>query len=253
MSNWTTPLGPLARSGIVVGWLTVGIGSGVTAQGAVPEASAEELDAKAASAFAAGTKAQCAFAASLWKRAATRYEATDRSADAASAFRNTGRALTCAGEPTAALGYYGRAAELDDTAASRRLLVMLDESPLYEPASRGVAKDANFVRAANELLAAVSPTATTVTSAEEAQKALEDLAALRLAPITLKADAPLDVEIRRWVYSITQPNAPWERITTDTTLRRQPAAYQFRYRDPRTGQDTTVMNRCADGCIVVIH
>jgi hypothetical protein len=215
----------------------------------------EQLDAEAAKAFATGTTAQCLKAADLWRRAGDGYIAGGRPTEGSGALRNAGRAMACAGDSEAALGYYGRAAELDDAAGSHELLVLLDGSPLYDATSRSVAEDARFVGAVNQLLGKLSPgQAVSVTSAEDAQRVLEDLAARRLAPITVKtASGPVDVELRRWFYSMTQPNALWERVTTDTTIQRPPAAYHFRYRVPTTGRDTTVMNRCADGCTIVIH
>jgi len=242
-----------------IGWLGVAVAVSAsrlaTAQGNPPPAPPADLEARAESAFAAGDTVHCRRAADLWHSAGEGYAALGKVEAGAAAFRNAGRASSCAGDGPAALGYYGRAAEFDNAAASRQLLRLLNDSPLYDPATRGVAADARFVGAVNQLLRSVKPGETTaVTSVEEAQKVLEDLAALRLAPITVKADSGrVDVELRRWVYSLTQPNAPWERVTTDATLRRAPAAYQFRYRDPKTGKETTVMTRCADGCALVIH
>ena len=47
--------------------------------------------------------------------------------------------------------------------------------------------------------------------------------------------------------------APWERVTTDVTIKRAPAAYHFRYRSPSTSRDTTLLYRCADGCNVLVR
>jgi hypothetical protein len=220
--------------------------------------SARELEAEAALAFESGTPARCLQAAKLWLSAADQYTAYHWTADAASALRNTGRAYSCAGNEQAALGYLGRAAELDNAAASYSALVLLDRSPLYDPASRGMAEDARFVGAVNDLLHTVRPDeAASVTSAEEAQVALESLVSLRLAPITVRAEGgPVNVELRRYRYSIggsPRPGAQWERVTTDVTLRRIPAAYHFRYRSPSTGRDTTLLYRCADGCNVLVR
>jgi hypothetical protein len=220
--------------------------------------SAQQLEAEATLAFESGIPARCLQAAKLWLAAADHYTAYHWTADAASALRNTGRAYSCAGKEEAALGYLGRAAELDNAAASYRALVLLDRSPLYDPASRDMAEDARFVGAVNELLRAVGPRdVVSVTSADEAQAALENLVSLRLAPITVRAGAgPVNVELRRYRYSIgaaPQPGAQWERITTDATLKRIPAAYHFRYRSPSTGRDTTLLYRCADGCTVLVR
>jgi hypothetical protein len=224
-----------------------------SAQGA---ASARKLDADAALAFQSGTPARCLQAAKLWIAAADEYTEYHWTADAAAALRNTGRAYACAGDEAASLGYLGRAAELDNAAASYSALVLLDRSPVYDPSSRDIAEDARFVRAVNELLRAlVGDQAVKVTSADEAQTALEGLVGQRLAPITVRAEGgPVNVELRRYRYSLdASGNAPWERLTTDVTVKRTPAAYHFRYRSPATSRDTTVLYRCADGCNVLIR
>lgn len=218
-----------------------------------------QLESEAQRLFLAGTTAQCLRAATLWRRAADQYLANGWTTDGAAALRSSGRALSCAGADSAALGYYGRAAELDNAMASHQLTVLLEESPVASPAGRGVQEDARFVGAVNRLLVTLTPgdgtgSAPRVTSAEDAQRALEDLAGLRLAPITVRSSGgPMEVQVRRWIYSVRQPGAPWERLTTDTTVRRSPAAYDFRYRDRTTGRDTTITNLCADGCTMVIR
>jgi hypothetical protein len=199
--------------------------------------------------------AQCLNAAKLWSVAADEYTAFHWTADAAAALRNTGRAYACAGDQKASLAYLGRAADLDNAAASYQALVLLDRSPVYDPASRDIAEDARFVRAVNDLLRALGRGETKVTSAEEAQSALESLVSLRLAPITIRSEgSPVNVELRRYRYSLNAAtNAPWERVTTDVTLKRAPAAYHFRYRSPSTNRDTTLLYRCADGCTVLVR
>lgn len=230
--------------------------SPAAAQGA---STATRLDAQAQQLFLAGSAAQCLKAADLWRRAAEEYRAYGWTADRAAALRNTGRAFACAGADSVALGYYGQAGELDNAVASYQLLVLLEDSPISAPAGRGVQDEARFVGEVNRLLAALAPhlgadSSAQVTSVEDAQRTLENLARLRLAPITIRSEAgPVDVELRRWIYSVRQPAAPWERLTTDTTVRRSPAAYHFRYRDRATGRDTTIINLCADGCTVVIR
>jgi hypothetical protein len=217
---------------------------------------ARKLEADAALAFQSGTHARCLQAARLWSAAADYYTAYHWTADAAAALRNTGRAYACAGDEAASLGYFGRAAELDNAAASYRALVLLDRSPIYDPTSRDIAEDARFVGAVNSLLRAFGgDTVAKVTSAEEAQSALESLVSLRLAPITIRAEGGrVDVELRRYRYSLDAArNAPWERVTTDITIKRIPAAYHFRYRSPGTSRDTTVLYRCADGCNVLVR
>jgi hypothetical protein len=224
---------------------------------------ARQLEAQATLAFESGTPARCLQAAKLWLSAADQYTGYGWTADAASALRNTGRAYACAGDEAAALGYAGRAAELDNAAASYNALVLLDRSPLYDPASRGMAEDARFVKAVNDLLQALRPDEAasvrpaSVTSAEEAQVALESLVSLRLAPITVRSEGgPVTVELRRYRYSFggnPQAGPPWERVTTDVNLKRMPAAYHFRYRSPSTGRDTTLLYRCADGCTVLVR
>ena len=177
-------------------------------------------------------------------------------ADAAAALRNTGRAYACAGDTASSLAYLGRAADLDNAAASYQALVLLDRSPVYDPASRDIAADARFVRAVNDLLRALGRgDSAKVTSAEEAQSALESLVSLRLAPITVRSDGgPVNVELRRYRYSLDSTRtAPWERVTTDVTIKRAPAAYHFRYRSPSTSRDTTLLYRCADGCNVLVR
>ena len=223
------------------------------AQGAT---NARKLDADAARAFESGTPAQCLQAAKLWSAAADEYTAFRWTADAAAALRNTGRAYTCAGDTASSLAYLGRAADLDNAAASYQALVLLDRSPVYAPASRDIAADARFVRAVNDLLRALGRgDSAKVTSAEEAQTALESLVSLRLAPITIRADGgPVNVELRRYRYSLDSTRAaPWERVTTDVTIKRAPAAYHFRYRSPSLGRDTTLLYRCADGCNVLVR
>ena len=223
------------------------------AQGAT---SARKLDADAARAFESGTSAQCLQAAKLWSAAADEYTAFRWTADAAAALRNTGRAYACAGDTATSLAYLGRAADLDNAAASYQALVLLDRSPVYDPASRDIAADARFVRAVNDLLRALGRgDSAKVTSAEEAQSALESLVSLRLAPITIRADGgPVNVELRRYRYSLDSTRtAPWERVTTDVTIKRAPAAYHFRYRSPSMGRDTTLLYRCADGCNVLVR
>ncbi|HEY7611830.1 MAG TPA: hypothetical protein VH764_02450 [Gemmatimonadales bacterium] len=221
-----------------------------SAQGA---ASARKLDAEAAVAFQSATPARCLQAAKLWIAAADEYTAFNWTTDAAAALRNTGRAYACAGDEAASLGYLGRAADLDNAAASYRALTLLDRSPVYDPGSRDIAEDARFVGAVNDLLRALG--GDKVTSADEAQAALESLVSQRLAPITVRAeDGPVNVELRRYRYSLdSSPNAPWERVTTDVTIKRPPAAYHFRYRSPATSRDTTVLYRCADGCNVLVR
>jgi hypothetical protein len=223
------------------------------AQGAT---SARKLDADAARAFESGTSAQCLQAAKLWSAAADEYTAFRWTADAAAALRNTGRAYACAGDTASSLAYLGRAADLDNAAASYQALVLLDRSPVYDPASRDIAADARFVRAVNDLLRALGRgDSAKVTSAEEAQSALESLVSLRLAPITVRSDGgPVNVELRRYRYSLDSTRtAPWERVTTDVTIKRAPAAYHFRYRSPSTSRDTTLLYRCADGCNVLVR
>lgn len=221
--------------------------------GGTPTASKLERDA--AKAYEAGTPDRCREAAELWTTAADQHTANHRTAAAAAALRKAGGAYTCAGDEVAALAHLGRAAELDDAAASQRALTLLDSSPLYEPASRDIADDARFVGAVNDLLRALGRGTTTVTSAEEAQTTLESLVSLRLAPITIRAEgAPVSVELRRYRYSLdASRNAPWERLTTDATIKRAPAAYHFRYRSPSTARDTTLLYRCADGCDVLVR
>jgi hypothetical protein len=222
------------------------------AQGAT---SARKLDAAAARAFESGRPGQCLQAAKLWSAAADEYTTFRWTADAAAALRNTGRAYACAGDTASSLAYLGRAADLDNAAASYQALVLLDRSPVYDSASRDIAADARFVRAVNELLRTLGRGETKVTSAEEAQSALESLVSLRLAPITVRSDGrPVSVELRRYRYSLDSTgNAPWERVTTDVTIRRAPAAYHFRYRSPSTSRDTTLLYRCADGCNVLVR
>lgn len=225
----------------------------VSAQGAT---AARKLDADAARAFESGTPSRCLQAARLWIAAADQYTAYHWTTDAAAAIRNTGRAYACAGDEAASLAYLGRAAELDNAAASYRALVLLDRSPVYDPASRDIAEDARFVRAVNDLLRALGRgDSAEVTSAEEAQTALESLVSLRLAPISIRAESgPVNVELRRYRYSLgSAKNAPWERVTTDVTIKRAPAAYHFRYRSPSTSRDTTLLYRCADGCNVLVR
>jgi hypothetical protein len=226
---------------------TVGAAQGAT--------NARKLDADAARAFESGTPARCLRAAKLWLAAADEYTAYHWTTDAAAALRNTGRAYACAGDTASSLAYLGRAVDLDNAAASYQALVLLDRSPVYDPASRDITEDARFVRAVNELLRALGRGETEVTSAEEAQSALESLVSLRLAPITVRADGgPVSVELRRYRYSLDSTrNAPWERVTTDVTIRRTPAAYHFRYRSPSTSRDTTLLYRCADGCDVLVR
>ena len=223
------------------------------AQGAT---SARKLDADAARAFESGRPGQCLQAAKLWSAAADEYSAFRWTADAAAALRNTGRAYACAGDTASSLAYLGRAADLDNAAASYQALVLLDRSPVYDPASRDIAADARFVRAVNDLLRALGRgDSAKVTSAEEAQSALESLVSLRLAPITVRSDGgPVNVELRRYRYSLDSTRtAPWERVTTDVTIKRAPAAYHFRYRSPSTSRDTTLLYRCADGCNVLVR
>jgi hypothetical protein len=132
--------------------------------------------------------------------------------------------------------------------------VLLARSPLYDPANRGAPDEARFIGSVNQLLAAVSPGARPAASAAEAQVALENLARSSLAPITLRrAGASVDVQFRRSTYAQRQPGALWERAATDTTLHRQPAAYDFKYRLPGHDKDTVVTMPCADGCTLVIH
>lgn len=223
------------------------------AQGGPPHA--RKLEADAALAFRSGTPARCRQAAGLWIAAADQYAAYHWTTDAAAALRNVGRAYACAGDDAAALGYLGRAAELDNAPASYRALVLLDRSPVYDPASRDIAEDARFVGAVNDLLRAFGRDAAEVTSAEQAQAALESLVGLRLAPITIRAEGdPVNVELRRYRYSLDSTrSAPWERVTTDVTINRTPAAYHFRYRSPSTSRDTTLLYRCADGCNVLVR
>lgn len=223
------------------------------AQGAT---SARKLDADAARAFESGRPGQCLQAAKLWSAAADEYSAFRWTADAAAALRNTGRAYACAGDTASSLAYLGRAADLDNAAASYQALVLLDRSPVYDPASRDIAADARFVRAVNDLLRALGRgDSAKVTSAEEAQSALESLVSLRLAPITVRSDGgQVNVELRRYRYSLDSTRtAPWERVTTDVTIKRAPAAYHFRYRSPSTSRDTTLLYRCADGCNVLVR
>lgn len=220
--------------------------------------SAAQLEIEAARALNLGTRAQCLRAANLWLAAADQYTKNSWTADLASALRNASRSYSCAGDQKSALSYLGRAVDLENPMASYQTLVLLDDSPLYDPATRGVAEDARFVGEVNDLLRTLNPaTKTTVTSAEEAQTALEDLVGLRLATIAVRAESGrVDVDMRRYRYALTDTESggpPWERITTDVTLRRPPAAYHFRYRSPTTGRDTTMMYRCADGCTVVVH
>ena len=100
----------------------------------------------------------------------------------------------------------------------------------------------------------MGPEAPQVATAEDAQTALENLAVSTLAPITLRSEAgPVVVRFRRWSYARRQPNAPWEQATTNVTLRRSPAAYDFRYSFPATAQETKVTILCADGCELVIR
>jgi hypothetical protein len=216
---------------------------------------ASKLELDAAKAYEAGTPDRCREAAGLWIAAADQHNADDRPGAAAAALRKAGRAYTCAGDEDAALAHLGRAAELDNAAASRHALVLLDSSPVYEPASRDIADDARFVGAVNDLLRALGRGETRVTSAEEAQATLETLVSLRLAPITIRTEgAPVNVELRRYRYSLDSArNAPWERVTTDVTLKRAPAAYHVRYRSPSTRRDTTLLYRCADGCDVLVR
>jgi hypothetical protein len=212
------------------------------------------LDAQASRAFQAGTRAKYVEASALWSRAAVQYLDNGWTADAAAAYRNAGLALSRTGADTAALVYYGRAVELENPVASHQVRVLLEASPVYDPAGRGVAEEARFVGAVNRLLATVSPEAERVTSADDAQLALENLAASGLAPITIRCDSgSVDVQFRRWTYARRQPNALWDRATTDTTVHRQPAAYDFRYRIRGTSRDTTITLPCADGCALVIH
>ncbi len=212
------------------------------------------LDAQAAAAFHAGTPAEYMRATGLWNRAAGQYLAMGWTTDAVAALRNAGLASSKVGADSTALDYYGRAADLQDPVASHQMLVLLDESPLYDPAGRGMAEEARFVGEANKLLQRVSAGQfQPVSTAEDAQKALESLVRSRLATITIQCGSrKAVVELRRWRYSRSQPNAPWERVTTDVTLRRSPAAYDVRYRDPTTNRDTTIMYQCADGCTVEI-
>jgi hypothetical protein len=212
------------------------------------------LDAQAAQAFQAGTPAKYQEASVLWGRAALKYLDNGWTADAAAAFRNAGLAQSSVGADSAALEYYGRAVELENPAASHQVRLLLATSPLYDPASRGFADEARFVGAVNRLLAAVGPAADPVTSAADAQLALENLAASSLAPITLQHEGgSVDVQFRRSTYARRQPEALWERAETDTTLRRQPAAYDFKYRLPGASTDTTITIPCADGCTLVIR
>ena len=218
-------------------------------------AHATKLATDAAQAYQSGTPARCLQAAKLWIAAADEYTAYHWTTDAAAALRSSGQAYACAGDTASSLAYLGRAADLDNAAASYQALVLLDRSPVYEPASRDIAEDARFVRAVNELLRALGLGETKVTSAEGAQAALESLVSLRLAPITVRAtDGPVNVELRRYRYSLdSTTSAPWERVTTDVTIKRAPAAYTFRYRSPSTSRDTTLLYRCADGCDVLVR
>ncbi|MGH2708990.1 MAG: hypothetical protein ACRDJK_11935, partial [Actinomycetota bacterium] len=114
--------------------------------------SAAQLDARAQQLFLAGTTAQCLKAANLWQRAAEEYRAYGWTADRVAALRNSGRAFACTGADSVALGYYGQAAELDNAVASHQLLVLLEESPILDPAGRGVQEEARFVGGVNRLL-----------------------------------------------------------------------------------------------------
>jgi hypothetical protein len=233
-------------------WALTALSTPALAQG---PANAKKLEMDAAQAFQSGTPAHCLRAARLWIAAADEYTAYHWTTDAAAALRNTGRAYACAGDTTSSLAYLGRAVDLDNAAASYQALVLLDRSPVYDPASRDIAEDARFVRAVNDLLRALGRGETKVTSAEEAQSTLESLVSLRLAPITIRSEGgPVNVELRRYRYSLNSAtNAPWERVTTDVTLKRAPAAYHFRYRSPSTSRDTTLLYRCADGCNVLVR
>jgi hypothetical protein len=212
------------------------------------------LDEQATRAFQVGTPAKYIEASALWSRAAVKYLDNGWTADAAASFRSAGMALSHAGADTAALGYYGRAVELENPVASHQVRVLLEASPVYDPAGRGLPEEARFVGAVNQLLATVSPAAAKVTTADDAQVALESLAASSLAPITIQCDSgSMDVQFRRSTYARRQPNALWDRAKTDTTVRRQPAAYDFKYRIRGTIRDTTITLPCADGCVLVIH
>jgi hypothetical protein len=213
------------------------------------------LDAQAAAAFQARTPAQYKTAATLWQRAASQYLELGWSTDAAAAWRNAGLASARVGADSAAYASYGRAANLQDAVLSHQMLLLLDESPLYDSTSRGMAEDARFVGEVNDLLAKASTkNAKPVTSAEDAQIALENLVSSRLSTITISCESRKKVEVnfRLWRYSRSQPGAPWERVTTDITIHRRPAAYDFRYRSSANGQDTTVSYQCADDCKVEI-
>ena len=122
------------------------------AQGAT---SARKLDADAARAFESGTPTRCLQAAKLWRAAADQYTGFRWTADAAGALRNTGGPMPVRETTASSLAIAGRAAELDNAAASYQALVLLDRSPVYDPASRDIAADARFVRAVNDLLHAL--------------------------------------------------------------------------------------------------
>lgn len=210
-----------------------------------------ELNERAERTFERGDQASVCHAKDLWLEAAALHEAYGDAPGEAAVRNSAGRAYQKLGERDSALGQFGRAIALTDTAGTRTIVTLLNTSPVLEP-SRSVVREASFVKRVKALLAGTAggaALADNVGSATDAMAALDALSAARRAVLRITSPQPLFVQYRRWAYR-NAPRAPWTPLTTDTTIVVSAVTYQLRYTDPTTHQVTIIDWPCADGCAV---
>jgi tetratricopeptide (TPR) repeat protein len=163
-----------------------------------------------------------------------------------------GREFEARGQLDSAYAYYGQALEMDDSSHGVAMDRLLASSPLLQQ-RRSLPAEVLFVREVRGLLAATPAGATRaaeIGSAEEAMAALEGLLAHREAVIEVRyPTSGFQVSYRRWLYR-NDPAVLWAPLASDTTVRVQAAAYQFRFRLPGADRDTTLTLPCANGCRV---
>lgn len=157
-----------------------------------------------------------------------------------------------AGERDSALALYGHVMQLEKPEIADSLCELLLNSPVLQP-SRGIDAEAAFTASVTRSVSTIPNAAGLVGDVRSAQRAmatLEQLLAHRRANIIVKHSPPgLKVEFRRWLYR-NDSTVLWETVFSDTTLTRQAAAYQFRYRDSRSPRVVLVNLPCWNNCTV---
>jgi len=126
-----------------------------------------------------------------------------------------------------------------------RVRELLAKSPLLDP-TMSVVREAQFVRDAQAALAG-TPWAFKAESALDATRALEAILADEIVTAKIvSVPSGIVVSYRRLV----DPNAPALNVTSDDSLRLEPATYQFWATPPSGGANQVQRVPCLSGCNV---